>query len=52
MSVVILLVVMVFLPVDVVTYDSSAHFRKDENFCFITFKAFDFTFTFDAAFAN
>lgn len=51
-SVVALLVVVVFSPVGVVTYDSSVRFRKGENFRFTTFRAFILTFTFGAAFAN
>lgn len=51
-SVVALLVVVVFSPVDMVTYNLFARFRKGENFRFTIFRAFVFTFTFGAAFAN
>ena len=52
LSVVASLVTVAFSPVGVVTYDSSARFRRGENFRFTIFKAFILTFTFGAAFAN
>lgn len=46
------LVTVAFSFVGVGTYDSSARFRRGENFRFNTFRAFILTFTFVAAFAN